>query len=92
MIMHDEKHPMAGRTVSINIRSHDWGEGDHEFRIEDWWDRVTGGSWMDAKGNPAALIYAVRSVDAGLPLDNQVVYGHIKNRGTLVHVSELPNG
>ncbi len=62
--------------------------GDAEYRVEDWWDRVAGKSWMDCDGNPACLAYAVRSAGR-FPLDNEVVYGKSHGMGYLVHVSEL---
>lgn len=50
---------------------------------------VGGKSWMDCKGNFACLQYSMRSVDAGLPLDNEVIYGKVGGLGYLVHESEL---
>jgi len=44
---------------------------------------------MDANGNPAALIYAIRSGFDGLPTDDEVVYGKIGSFGHLIHESEL---
>lgn len=90
--MHSEKHPQAGETVRIRFA----GEGrpqvagrEHDFVIEDWWDHLTGGSWMFANGNPAATVYAIRAGLAGLRVDDDVVYGHIGNFGHLVHSSEI---
>lgn len=90
---HDAPHALAGRTVVLKA---DFKGGDadpapgSEYELEDWWDRLTGGSWMDAEGNPAALKYAFRSgLLAQLPLDNEVVYGHVNGFGHLVHVSEI---
>ena len=85
--MHKESHPQAGQTVTV------WLNGEqYEYYLEDWWDTLTGGSWMHAKGNPAALNYAVRSAGANLPVDNEVVYGKIGPFSHLVHVSEIVNG
>jgi hypothetical protein len=66
------------------------GTAQMDFRVEDWWDVMTGGSWMFADGNPAAMNYAIRSASV-LPLDNEVVYGKdtATGLGHLVHVSEL---
>ena len=47
---HSERHPQAGQTIKVDI-----GNGPVDFRLEDWWDHLTGGSWMDAVGNPAAM-------------------------------------
>lgn len=83
--IHTEPHPLAGQTVTVDL-----GKGPVDYTIEDWWDRVSGGSWMFAQGNPACLGYALRSGLGGLPTDNEVVYGKIAGLGHLVHVSELP--
>lgn len=90
MTIHAEPSSLAGTTVIVDI-----GNGTQEYRVEDYWDRVSGGSWMWAKGNPAALNYAVRTALAGakagrrVPLDDEVLYGKIGSFGHLVHVSEV---
>jgi len=85
-----EAHPMAGQTVKLNKPFKDHiGNTHEELRIEDWWQNVSGGSWMNASGNPACLNYAVRSGFAGLPTDNEVVYGKTGKFGNLFHVSEF---
>lgn len=84
MATHPDRHPNAGSTSLVDI-----GNGVQEYVIEDWWDRLTGGSWMYADGNPAAMIYGVRAGLAGLPFDDEVVYGKIGGMGHLVHTSEL---
>lgn len=80
-------HPMAGKTVTIRPDAVDLG--GQEYRIEDWWINVAGISWMVAEGNPAALKYAIRSACAGLPTDDEVLYGKVGGLGHLVHVSEI---
>jgi hypothetical protein len=88
---HDNAHPLAGKDVTLTATDPVRGmvvEGAR-FVVEDWWDRLTGGSWMNAEGNPAALQYAMRSGFNGLPADDEVVYGKIGAFGHLVHVSEL---
>jgi hypothetical protein len=90
--MHKESHPLAGKTVHLKDDIFALGgvEPGAEYRLEDWWDVVTGGSWMDAEGNPAALKYAMRSgFSHSIPLDNEVVYGKIGPFGHLIHVSEI---
>lgn len=93
-MIHKEPHPKAGQTVKI-IASAKHPQvkefGGAEFRLEDWWDRIGGQSWKWSEGNPACLIYAMRS---GLnpyrvPMDDEVVYGKIGPFGHLVHISEL---
>lgn len=80
MSIHAEPFEGAGQTYKI---------GDADYRVEDWWDRVAGKSWMDSDGNPACIDYALRSAHAALPIDNEVVYGKVGRIGCLVHVSEL---
>ena len=92
--MKREQHPMAGKTVILNSKSDTCPNGlkinGEKYRIEDWWINVTGGvSWMDANGNPAALMFAIRSARADLPTDDEVVYGKIGNFGHIIHTSEL---
>lgn len=85
---HAEAHELAGTTVTLELTRNGQGiASGAEFTVEDWWDRITGKSWMFAQGNPAALAYAGRA--AALPLDDEVVYGKIGGLGHLVHVSEL---
>lgn len=94
MPTHTEKHPLAGQTVRIKAdvkhpQVPDFGGA--AFRIEDWWDHLTGKSWMVSDGNPACLIYAMRTgfSDSPIPDDDEVVYGKIGSYGHLVHVSEI---
>lgn len=84
MAIHEAAHEAAGKTVIIKI-----GGELRPYNVEDWWDRVAGKSWMDAQGNPAAIMYGMRSAHASLPIDNEVVYGKIGSLGHLVHVSEI---
>ncbi|WP_116102991.1 hypothetical protein [Rhodococcus qingshengii] len=84
--IHPDRHPQAGTAVTIDVP----GIGAGEYWIEDWWDRAAGMSWMVADGNPAALKYAIRVGFSNLPVDNEVVYGHLGSFGHLIHTSELP--
>lgn len=87
MSNHPEPSPLAGTTVLVDI-----GDGEQEYRVEDYWDRVYGTSWMWSKDNPAAMNYAVRSglrTAGRLPLDDEVLYGKIGAHGHLAHVSEV---
>lgn len=83
--IHPDPHPLAGAMVTLDL-----GHGPVEFHIEDWLDRVSGQSWMVATGNPTAIKYALRSGFAGLPYDNEVLYGKVGGLGHIVHVSEIP--
>ena len=90
--IHPDPSPLRGATVEVVIPNHaQISEGPHEFVVEDYWDRVTGESWMWAEGNPAALGYAIRVYQSNgtLPIDDEVLYGKIGAFGYLVHVSEV---
>lgn len=91
MSIHEDRSPLAGQTVRINFQGGAPGlnPGQHEFHVEDYWDRVSGGSWMYADGNFAAMGYGMRSGVVGLPLDNEVLYGKVGGLGYIVHVSEV---
>lgn len=92
---HTDKSPIAGKWVRIreHVEHPQYGDfGGSYIRIEDWWDRLTGGSWMFAKGNPGCLVYAMRTAFAKprVPTDDEVLYGHRRDGlGSLVHVSEI---
>ncbi|MGW1158464.1 hypothetical protein ACWD5Q_06725 [Streptomyces sp. NPDC002513] len=89
---HTTPHPLAGQTVTVRADLDGEGPGAHAFRVEDWNDRLFGQSWMFMEGHPASLVYAWRSAMAGLPTDNEVVYGKVGPFGHLVHVSEIQDG
>lgn len=82
-----EKSPIAGETVKIKPTVSKLA--GQPFTVEDWWENVAGKSWMFCDGNPACLIYAIRSGKDGLPLDDDVLYGKIGGLGYLIHISEL---
>lgn len=79
--MHNEEHPLAGQTVTL--------KNGTEYRLEDWWDHLTGKGWGYSDGNPAALNYAMRLAGTDLPWDDEVVYGKIGAFGYLIHVNEI---
>lgn len=87
---HTQPHPLAGKVVHATIRRID-GDATTQLRVEDWWDRISGRSWLTADGNPAAMQYAFRAGFAGITLDDEVVYCHYLNTGIgqLVHDSEI---
>jgi len=84
-----EPHPLAGKTVAL--KSKDPKLNGAVYRLEDWWVNVSGDGkgWGECFGNPACLIYARRSGTAGLPPNDEVVYGKVGAFGHLVHVSEI---
>lgn len=91
-MIHSEPHPSAGTSVPVSLANTHPQFGDiAEISIEDWWDRAAGKSWMDCNGTPACLVYAMRTgfSKRDIPTDNEVVYGHFKGMGVLLHQSEL---
>ena len=48
--MHKESSSFAGKTVRIKKSSKHFQQpkfGGGEYRVEDWWDKLTGKSWMN---------------------------------------------
>jgi len=92
-MIHKHSSPLAGQKVIIkkgvkHPQVKDFGGA--EFVVEDWVDRVIGQSWMFADGNPACLIYAIRSgLTETSMIDNEVLYGKVGPLGHLVHISEI---
>lgn len=92
---HTEESELAGQVFKLTGVKHNVeGDGPHEFEVIDWWDRLTGKSWMFSDNNPAALWYAMRGAmkEPPTPLDDEVLYGHLQpsGLGILVHISEIP--
>jgi hypothetical protein len=91
--MSHDPHPLSGKTVHLSSVATDPVREivvpGAEYRIIDWWDNLGQGSWKDNGHNFACTHYALRATLAGLPLDDEVVYGHIGAYGHIVHVTEL---
>lgn len=87
--IHNGPNGWAGQTVKIKDVPSAGELAGQEYRVEDWWDRASGQSWMWSKGNPACIVYALRSGLNGLPTDDEVLYGKVGPFGHLVHVSEI---
>ena len=66
-----------------------YGTFNPTIKIEAEDNIVFGGGWGDQYGNPACLLYAVRSIEDGIPSSGKVYYGKIKGLGELVHEIEL---
>jgi len=93
-IIHNTPSPLAGKTVRIKaevLKSRNTFGGRAEYHVEDYWDRVSGKSWMDSDGNPAAIDYALRTGACShhVPTDDEVLYGKVGPFGKLIHVSEV---
>lgn len=90
--MHTESSEFKDRAFEVEVDHHVLGPGPFVYHVEDWWDHLTGGSWGEAEGNPACMMYAIRAGFADLPPDDEVLYGHLVTPGglgMLVHVSEI---
>ena len=92
--MHQKASPLARRTVRIksDVKHPQMADfGGSEFRVEDWWDRIAGKSWGVCDGNPACLVYAIRTGFSKTPVppDDEVLYGKVGPFGHLVHISEI---
>ena len=90
--IHPEPHPLAGQTVEARRI---WLD-PVDFIVEDWWDRVVGGSWRafpeNAHVSPVIVAYVDRIFPraTGIPFDDEVICGKIDGLGHLVHATELP--
>ena len=89
--MHTESSEFRGKTIKLPGDKKSLNDlAGQEYRVEDWWDVVSGGSWMFAEGNPAAIQYAIRiGLAADVPMNDEVLYGKVGAPGYLIHVSEL---
>lgn len=92
--MHKQSSPLANKKVKIKkhvVHPQFPSFGGSEILIEDWWDKLTGGSWMHTYGNPACMIYACRTglCSYTVPTDDEVLYGKVGSYGHLVHITEL---
>jgi len=66
-----------------------YGTPNPKIAIEDQDTILFGKSWMMLDGNPAAMLFGMRSGMEGIPGGGKVYYGKINNLGELVHESEL---
>jgi hypothetical protein len=93
MMENKQQADLKGCTVVIRpgVKHPQFDLGGAEVLIEDRWDRLTGGSWMTATGNPACLIYAMRTGFSSyvVPTDDDVWYGKLGGLGVLVHRCEI---
>ncbi|MEU1309439.1 hypothetical protein ABZ419_11165 [Streptomyces cinnamoneus] len=86
--MRAQPHPLAGRTVALRP-----GSVSPSLVVEDWAEHVFGKSWTAMGCHAASMAYAVRATVAGLPLDDDVVYGKCPaGLGHIVHVTEIDGG
>lgn len=94
-MIHADESPHAGKTLTVApwVEHHQFPDlAGSSVEVEDWWDRVSGGkSWMWCDGNPACLVFAMRTgfQRHKVPMDDEVVYAKYNGLGVLLHVSEL---
>lgn len=86
---HKESSTLSGKSIKIKEDVNELG--GQSIIIEDWWDRVSGTSWMNANYNPACMSYGIRTGFSSrfIPIDDEVLYGKINGLGHLVHKIEL---
>jgi hypothetical protein len=90
-----DRKDYSGQTVTVQpvVPLYGYDNTDPvEYRVEGYWDEITGRSWMFAGSNVGAIGYAVRVGVGGLPIDDNVLYGKVGSLGYLVHVSEVIDG
>lgn len=93
-MIHNEASEYANKTVTVNAPGlrHHLGDDSpiHQFRVEDWWDRLGAGSWTMNGNNWAVFNYSLRVARFGLPHDDEVLYGKDDDGlGHIIHVSEI---
>jgi hypothetical protein len=88
--MHSTSHPLAGQTVTVTAADRVVPGATHTTQavLEDWWDRLNGDSWM-LQNSPVTVAYGQRRRQAGLPVDDEVVYVKAGGLGHLAHASEI---
>jgi hypothetical protein len=88
--MHTDPHPMAGVTVTATTAASPVRPQQiAKVVIEDWWDRLTGESWM-LEHTPIAVDYGLRRRATQLPVDDEVLYVKTQSgHGHLVHTCEI---
>lgn len=96
MLPHSKPHPRAGQTVRVKLAAPLLADdtttiGFIQFKIEDWWDRISGRPWYHCIDNPACVAYGARHGRARppLPQDSEVLYGKVDGLGHLIHQSEI---
>lgn len=94
--VHTAPHPLTGQQVTLRPGTrlpHHTGQAPITFRVEDWADRVLGKPWASIEGHSAVTAYGKRAANAGLPQDNEVLYGRDAfGMRHLVHTTEIDEG
>ena len=87
--MHKKQSPLADKVV--RIKKHVKDIGGEKYKVEDWWDRLGQGSWLESTSNFECMDYVARGAKSvpSPPFDEEVLYGKVGLYGKLVHVSEV---
>jgi hypothetical protein len=80
-MVHTAAHPKAGQTVLLS-KGPDAGK---QFKVQDWFDRVAGGTINNCASNPMAQPYISRGNSDYV----EVIAGTIDDNQVAVHNSEL---
>jgi hypothetical protein len=86
-LVHPESHPLADKKIKVALRGNPM-QALHdgvEMRVEDWWswahednERQGDQPQLLASMSPAAQMYVLRAKAAGLPVDDDVIYGKVR--------------
>lgn len=83
-MQHATPSPFAGKTVMVKLNG-----TMQPFQAQDWYDRIYPKAWTTEDTTPTSLLYGYRAANDALPLDGEVLYGHIHGLSHLVHISEV---
>lgn len=101
-LVHPDSHPLAGKTITVKLKGapHQRLTDGVQMEVEDWWsiaheDNELGSlPALLSSRSPAAINYIVRAQVAGIPLDDDVIYGKVFDGqplglGYIIHSSEI---
>lgn len=100
-LIHPDSHPLAGKTITVKLRGapHQRLHDGVELIVEDWWSIAHEENELGflprllSSRSPAAINYIVRAEIAGIPLDDDVIYGKVfegpLGLGYIIHSSEI---
>lgn len=84
--VHAEQHPLAGKKIKVKLRGEpmQFLVDGAEMRVLDWWSHAHKDNEIKSSlpqllssPSPAARMYVIRAETAGIPLDDDVIYGKI---------------
>lgn len=81
--------PYAGKTVRLRVAAVELG--GYDVQVVDWYENIGNKvKWRDAIGrDPRAEGYNLRHGLAGLPDDDDVLFGRVDGMGQIIHRTEI---